>query len=194
MKYLLLSVLWITWCFLHSFFTATKTAAWFRFRLEKRFIYYRICYNLFSLFTVIPLLYWQGNIPGPVIIPLSPLLRAVKFVTIISAIIIMSGSFFSFDAGEFLGIKQLTDKKEAKGIVISRHGFYSIVRHPMYLAGVIFFLALMTDAVLAQFIGYFILAFYMIIGTIHEDRRLADELGDAYKEYQKEVPMLLPRF
>lgn len=106
----------------------------------------------------------------------------------------MSGSFFSFDAGEFLGIKQITDKREAKGIIISRHGIYGIVRHPMYLAGIILFLALMTDAMLPQFLGYLILAFYMIIGTIREDRRLAYELGDAYKKYQKDVPMLLPRF
>jgi len=34
----------------------------------------------------------------------------------------------------------------------------------------------------------------MIIGTIREDRRLANELGEEYKNYQKEVPMFLPRF
>lgn len=182
------------WCFLHSFFTATKTTSWFRSRLKKRFIYYRICYNLFSLFTVIPLLYWQGNISGPVVIPLSQLLKVVKLVTVISAVIIMAGSFLSFNAWEFLGIKQISNKIEGRETVIFRHGFYAIVRHPMYLAGIIFFLALMTDAMLSQFLGYLILTLYMIIGTIREDRRLAEELGNNYKKYQKEVPILLPKF
>lgn len=76
--------------------------------------------------------------------------------------------------------------------VISKHGFYGVVRHPMYLGGSVFFIVLATNAPLAQFPGYFILAAYMIIGTIREDRRLARELGNIYRNYQKEVPMLLP--
>lgn len=194
MNYILLCLLWVTWCFLHSFFSATKTTVWFRSRLENKFIYYRICYNIISLITVLPLLYWQGNIAGPVVIPLSPLMKIMKFITAISAIIIISGSFLSFDSGEFLGIRQITNKKEGQKALISRNGFYGAVRHPMYLAGVIFFLALMTDAMLSQFLGYLILAIYMMIGTLLEDRRLARELGEPYKTYQKEVPMLLPKF
>lgn len=195
MVYILLCILWITWCFLHSFFTNTKTSSWFRERLGTKFVYYRICYNLFSLITVLPLLYWQGIIPGPVVIPLSPFLKIIKSIAVLSAIIIVAGSFFSFDTREFLGIKQIITKKKEREEkpVISKHGFYGVVRHPMYLGGIVFFAALMTDATLAQFLGYFILAVYMIIGTIREDRRLAEELGDIYKNYQKEVPILLPK-
>jgi protein-S-isoprenylcysteine O-methyltransferase Ste14 len=195
MKYLLLCALWILWCFLHSFFTSTGTTTWFKEKLRKKFIYYRICYNLFSLVTVIPLLYWQGNISGPVIIPLSPILKIIKFFAIVSSIIIMAGSFFSFDIGEFLGIRQLKKgvDRSGKSIVISMHGFYGVVRHPMYFAGVIFFVALMTDSQLAQFLCYLILAVYMVIGSIREDRRLARELGDVYRAYQKKVPIFLPK-
>jgi protein-S-isoprenylcysteine O-methyltransferase Ste14 len=193
MKYLLLCILWITWCFLHSFFTNTETTIWFRERLGSKFVYYRICYNLFSLVTVLPLLYWQGTIEGPVVIPLSPVLEMIKLTAVLSSIAVIAGSFFSFDTGDFLGTKQLGKKEEKKEVVISKHGFYGIVRHPMYFAGVIFFVAMMTDARLSQFLGYFILAVYMVIGTFREDRRLANELGDIYRKYQKEVPLLLPK-
>jgi protein-S-isoprenylcysteine O-methyltransferase Ste14 len=63
----------------------------------------------------------------------------------------------------------------------------------MYLGGFVFFASLMTNASLAQFLGYFILAVYMIIGAFREDRRLARELGDVYRMYQKEVPLFFPK-
>ena len=194
MKYFLIVLLWILWCFLHSFFTATRITAWFKNRLKDKFAFYLIFYNLLSLITVLPLLYWQRTIPGPVVIKLSPFLLIFKYIALVLNSIIISGSSFSFDIKEFLGIRQITLRRQkTQGQPhISKHGFYGIVRHPMYLGGFIFFTALMTHAPLAQFLGYLILAVYMIIGTFMEDRRLVNELGKAYKDYQKEVPMFLP--
>lgn len=195
MEYFLLCMLWVLWCFLHSFFTATRTTTWFRNHLGERFKFYRLAFNLLSLITVLPLLYWQRNIEGPVVIPLSPLLKHLKIIVIIPTVVLMSAAFFSFDVREFMGIKQITGRaKEDTAPVIAKHGLYGLVRHPIYLGGFIFFLALMTDAPLAQFSGFLILAIYMVIGTFREDRRLANELGDVYRRYQKEVPMLLPGF
>ncbi|MEW6715516.1 MAG: isoprenylcysteine carboxylmethyltransferase family protein [Nitrospirota bacterium] len=195
MEYFLLCTLWIVWCFLHSFFTTSRTTTWFKNHLGNRVNFYRLAYNLFSLMTVLPLLYWHGKIAGPVVIPLSPLLRHFKIIIIIPAITLMAAAFFSFDTKEFLGIKQITGRTKINTVpAITKRGLYGIVRHPIYLAGFIFFLALITDAPLAQFLGYLILAIYMVIGTLREDRRLANELGDVYRRYQKEVPMFLPKF
>ncbi len=85
-------------------------------------------------------------------------------------------------------------QEEERQPVIKKHGLYGIVRHPMYLGGIIFFTASMVHAPLPQFLGYLILAMYMIIGTVREDRRLSRELGSMYREYQKEVPMIIPGF
>jgi protein-S-isoprenylcysteine O-methyltransferase Ste14 len=174
---------------------STKTTTWFKKRLGDKFAFYRISYNLFSLITVLPLLYWQHKIPGPVVIKFSPFLLFFKYLALISGTVLIVGAFFSFDIREFLGIRQISFRAQRTQSqpIISKHGFFGIVRHPMYLGGSVFFMALMTNAPLAQFLGYFILAVYMIIGTIREDRRLARELGDVYKNYQKEVPMFLPR-
>lgn len=191
MKYFLLCVLWILWCFLHSIFTSTKTTSWFKKRLGDKFTFYRIFYNLFSLITVLPLLYWQRTIAGHIVIKLSPFLLIFKYVALILSVIVIAGSFFTFDIKEFLGIGKIISRN--KKTIISKHGFYGIVRHPMYLGGFVFFLALMTHTPLAQFLGYLILAVYMIIGTVREDRRLANELGEEYRSYQKEIPMFLPK-
>lgn len=196
MNYLLLITLWIVWCFLHSFFTTTKTTTWFKERLENKFAFYRVFYNLFSTATVLPLLYWQSTVPGTVIIRLSTFLLIFKYLALILSVVLMTGAFFSFDVREFFGIRQIISRAQKEQTIpkISKHGFFGIVRHPMYLGGCIFFLALMIGAPLAQFPGYCVLAVYMIIGTIREDRRLARELGGVYKNYQNEVPMFLPVF
>jgi protein-S-isoprenylcysteine O-methyltransferase Ste14 len=202
MIYLLLCILWILWCFLHSFLTTTKTTAWFKSRLGNSFSFYRIFYNLFSLATVLPLLYWQMTIPGPVVIKLSPLLLFFKYAALICSAAIVAGSFFTFDVLEFAGIRQVKRRyqksqghleEEHRQPVISKHGFYGFVRHPMYLGGFVFIASLMTHTSLAQFLGYCILAVYMIVGTFREDKRLASELGDVYRRYQKEVPMFFPK-
>jgi protein-S-isoprenylcysteine O-methyltransferase Ste14 len=117
-----------------------------------------------------------------------------KYIVLVFGVIVIAGSFASFDIREFIGIRQKVsgDKQKEKDPVINKHGFYGIVRHPMYLGGIIFFTASMTDAPLPQFLGYLILAIYMIIGAVREDRRLSRELGNVYRNYQKEVPMILP--
>lgn len=195
MKYLLLCALWFLWCFLHSCLVTTRTTAWVKNQLGEKYAYYRIFYNLFSLITVLPLLYWQRTLTGPTFIPLPPYLIIFKYIALILSIIIISGAFFTFDIWEFTGIRKTESKEQQKEIepVISKHGMYGIVRHPMYLGGIIFFTASMTHAPLPQFLGYLILTIYIIIGTVREDRRLSRELGNVYRNYQKEVPMIIPR-
>lgn len=195
MKNYLLCALWTLWCFLHSFLVTTRTTAWFRNQLGGKYIFYRIFYNLFSLITALPLFYWQRTIPGPTVVPLPPYLIILKYIALISSVIIIAGAFLSFDILKFIGIRQRAsgDQQKEEGPVIKKHGLYGIVRHPMYLGGIIFFTASMTHAPLPQFLGYLILAIYMIIGTVREDRRLLRELGNVYGNYQKEVPMIIPR-
>jgi protein-S-isoprenylcysteine O-methyltransferase Ste14 len=119
----------------------------------------------------------------------------VKYLALIFSVTVIAGSFVTFDIWEFIGIRKTVsgDQDKEKQPVIKKHGLYGIVRHPMYLGGITFFAASMTHAPLPQFLGYLILAIYMIIGTISEDRRLSRELGEVYRNYQKEVPMILPR-
>ena len=191
MKYFFLCATWIQWCFLHSFLITPGTTIWLKKQVGGKFAYYRICYNLFSLITVLPLFYWQRTITGPIVLPLSPHLVIVKYTALVFSFIVVAGSFVSFDIREFFGIRQPQQKE--KEPAIHTHGLYGIVRHPMYLGGIIFFTASMTHVPLPQFLGYLILVMYMVIGTFREDRRLSRELGDMYIKYQKEVPMILPR-
>jgi protein-S-isoprenylcysteine O-methyltransferase Ste14 len=142
------------------------------------------------------------KIAGPVVIKLSSVLLLFKYTVLILSAVIIAGAFFSFNVFEFIGIRKICCRRQNtehrtqtpdKSPMIFKRGVYGIVRHPMYFGSFLFFTALMMHAPLAQFLGYGILAVYMVIGTIREDRRLANELGGEYRNYQKEVPMFLPK-
>jgi protein-S-isoprenylcysteine O-methyltransferase Ste14 len=60
----------------------------------------------------------------------------------------------------------------------------------MYLA-LIIYLWMQTFRVV-DIIVNIILTIYVIIGTILEEKKLILEFGEAYKQYQKKVPMLIP--
>jgi protein-S-isoprenylcysteine O-methyltransferase Ste14 len=75
-----------------------------------------------------------------------------------------------------------------------RDGIYRVVRHPIYLGGLV---AGVAYALMANYLGVYVLAVLAIpvvyVITLLEERELTDRFGDAYRQYQREVPRLVPR-
>ena len=73
-----------------------------------------------------------------------------------------------------------------------RAGAFRFTRHPGNLGALGFFLFLprMTAnrAVLTALV-----ALYVVLGSMHEEYRLREAYGDAYKRYRRTVPFLIPR-
>ena len=71
-------------------------------------------------------------------------------------------------------------------------GPYRWVRHPLYL-----FMILMIwscpDLTADRLLFNGLWTVWIVIGSILEERDLVSEFGDAYREYQRKVPMLIPR-
>ena len=72
-------------------------------------------------------------------------------------------------------------------------GPYRWVRHPLYLSMILMIWScpnLTRDRLLFNVLW----TLWIVIGSIFEERDLIAEFGDAYREYQKQVPMLIPRY
>jgi len=71
-------------------------------------------------------------------------------------------------------------------------GPYRWVRHPLYLFMIVLFWScpiLTTDRLLFNILW----TIWVVVATVMEERDLTDDFGDAYRDYQAKVPMLLPR-
>ena len=85
----------------------------------------------------------------------------------------------------------LAKPKTAVALVeLKRNGLLGLVRHPMYLA-LILYLWCQTFRIMDLVINT-LLTLYVLIGTWLEERKLVLEFGEAYLRYQRQVPMLIP--
>lgn len=88
---------------------------------------------------------------------------------------------------------ETSETHRAKKII--NDGVYSIVRHPQYLGGLFGHIGI--TFLLSSL--YSLLCFPLMVTIVYfiskkEEKELIKEFGDAYENYQKKVPMLIPRF
>jgi len=90
-----------------------------------------------------------------------------------------------------VGIPELSQGRRGR---LLRDGIYGVVRHPRYLSAGI---GLIANALIVNHLGLYILILatlppgYLVL--ILEERDLIDRFGEAYREYQRDVPRLVPR-
>jgi methanethiol S-methyltransferase len=91
----------------------------------------------------------------------------------------------------FIGLRQLLLPEDMTPPRLVTGGLYRFVRHPLYTAGLVFIwlIPIMTWNLLALIIG---LSAYIIIGAYFEERKLLLDFGDAYADYRRHTPMLIP--
>jgi protein-S-isoprenylcysteine O-methyltransferase Ste14 len=74
---------------------------------------------------------------------------------------------------------------------LASKGPYRFVRHPIY-----FFILLMLwsypDITLDRLLFNILFSNWMVLATFWEEKDLKDAFGEAYRDYQKRVPMLIP--
>ena len=77
---------------------------------------------------------------------------------------------------------------------VIRKGVFGIIRHPIYLGSILFYLGLLTFtfSIIATIIWIFTIVFYCFIAK-HEEKLLLKKFGKDYEEYMREVPILIPR-
>ena len=93
-----------------------------------------------------------------------------------------------------IGIPELSSAEQRKGKLL-KDGIYRVVRHPRYLSAGI---AVIAIALFVDYVGVYVLILLLFpLGypmLVFEERDLVDRFGEEYRQYQREVPRILPRW
>jgi methanethiol S-methyltransferase len=195
MKYLILSIIWAGYCFLHSYLISTRFTNVAARLLKNYYAFYRLFYILVSLVLLVLVIDYTSQLDNQIIITYVPPWSIIRYVFMWGALLMFFWAFFfNYDSLSFFGIRQILNfgkiKKIDPSVELKKNGLLGITRHPMYLA-LIIYLWCQTFR-LVDIVVNILLTIYVIIGTKLEEKKLVLEFGESYVKYQKEVPMLIP--
>lgn len=177
----------ITFCILHSIFASPRIKSWLQSSSKHPLTGYRFTYNLFSMLMFgWVMLAWQSTsvlfvAPGI----WSLILYGMQFLILWASFICLRQTGLA----AFLG----TDfKRENRTSALTTTGCYAVVRHPLYLLGILFLL--LNPVITTRWIALTILSIpYLLFGALIEERRMLRNLGAIYSSYQRDVPFLIPK-
>lgn len=178
------------WGIVHSLLASIQFKNFLRAALGNRFMKsYRLLYNLFAVFSILPVLYLMVFLPDrplyQVPTPWSYLMRIGQLVSLLFLLV----AVLQTDILSFIGLRQLVEEETQGGLVTS--GLYHFVRHPLYTFSLLI-LWLSPSMSVNAFIVYSALTLYVLIGIVFEERKLVREFGQEYTSYRSVTPMLIP--
>ncbi len=187
--YFLLALVWGSFFALHSAFASPPAKRWLGAHRV-----YRLAYNVCSFVLLLFALGYTALIPPVWLLPRNAVTQFVGLALATYGILVLRAAAKQYDWGHFFGTKQLRDGASEHEETLRTEGILQRVRHPLYLALIL----LLT--------GYFFFApswsnlvvwactmAYLPVGIFLEERKLVGRFGEAYRRYQREVPMLFPR-
>lgn len=159
---------------------------------------YRLIYNAIALAAIAPALYLAWTLPDVELYRFPAPFDSIALALQGLALIGLAYSVYQMDWTFFVGLRQLigppahTTLDSTSTAQLVTTGLHRYVRHPLYTTSLIilYLVSPMTLNRLALVVGIHL---YFWIGSIFEERKLVREFGDAYRDYQRRVPRLLPR-
>jgi protein-S-isoprenylcysteine O-methyltransferase Ste14 len=114
---------------------------------------------------------------------------ALQVAAFVAALALFWAGGRRYDLGRFLGTRP--EREEASAEPLVTDGIQGRVRHPLYTAGYLALFASVGDPFsLATAVWASV---YLAIGTWIEERRLLGLYGEAYRDYRRRVPPVVPR-
>ena len=185
---------WLFWCLLHSLLITNSLTAYLRRLLGRRYAFFRIFYNLFSLLSAAAVFFLQVRLPRQLLWSWHGEWRILQGALLLYAFFMLAAGARVYDLSAFSGISQIRSYRRgttAAGMPFTCKGILQVVRHPWYSGGLAFLWGVghISDVSLPAKV---VLSAYLVIGAMLEERKLRAALGDAYAAYQRRVPMFFP--
>ena len=191
---LFIALLWILWCALHSTLITKTVTDYAKKKLGYQYRFYRLFFNIVSLVTLAPLLYYSASHKGPLVFQWEGPLLIVKYLLLVTGICLFVAGARHYSMSQFIGIHQIktgqTDHTLSEYDTFDTSGILSVIRHPWYTGGIIIIWS--SDIYLSTLLNNIVVSAYFVVGSFLEERKLLLDFGDKYREYQKNVSMLIP--
>ncbi len=191
---ILLCLLWLIWCFLHSLLISHWWLDRLRRLTGRYFSLYRIGYVLFSTLSLIPLLVFQYSLPYRTLFSWQGPWKIIQLLLLGYACVLFFWGKTSYDMDHFLGIsgwRSFRRGEKPRSLPFRENGILAYLRHPWYSAGIaiVWGMGSVTTVTLPVKL---LLTGYFLAGTLLEEKKLIKEIGEPYRRYRDRVPMLFP--
>ncbi|MEP7258449.1 MAG: isoprenylcysteine carboxylmethyltransferase family protein [Flavitalea sp.] len=155
------------------------------------FVYYRICYSVFSALHLGLVLWYQFLIPDYRLYSPGWIMPALTAPFLVLSLIVIAVSVYKYFF-HLSGIAVFTNI--APSDELFRKGLHRYVRHPLYSGTLLLVWSLFSlFPLLSNLLACTIISLYTIIGIRWEEKKLRETFGLDYKKYADQTPMLFPR-
>ncbi|HUI67382.1 MAG TPA: isoprenylcysteine carboxylmethyltransferase family protein [Nitrospirota bacterium] len=196
-------IIFLIFAFIHSI----TVARWFKQSCNRALgitfmrVWYRFLYNAVSFISGAIAIYLIWQVPDRVLWEGPLWFRWTLHLIQIAGLAFGALAFDYLNAQEFLGFKQVwryLKRGEVAGDMegltdreLVTTGVYGIVRHPMYLAGIIVF-TFNPNITVNSLLITVLADLYFLFGVFIEERRFLKIFGEEYRMYMQHVPRLIP--
>jgi len=183
---------------MHTILALKSVKEYIAFRVGKLMAFYRMVYILFSLF-LFAVFFMVAPKPDINIYDFHYPYDIVIFIIQLLALMGLLSAAAEIDIREFMGLNQirrwLNSEYKAKDLdekpVLYTGGFHGCSRHPVYFFTILF-LGLRPAMDLFYLTAFLCISAYFYIGSIFEERRMIQNFGEQYRQYQSKVPRIIP--
>ena len=187
---------WVLFGALHSAFAAVPVKRWVSAHVGRAFRYYRIVYNVLAVVLLLGLIVFQfGYAPVAYLVTPSVPLKALGALAVVMGLWVMCVAIGGYNRREFAGLDTLeTGVSHLAPSELKLDGLARYVRHPLYFGTLLFTWGIfLCQPTAANLLSDAFLTAYVWVGSRFEERKLLREFGEAYRQYRRRVPALLPR-
>jgi protein-S-isoprenylcysteine O-methyltransferase Ste14 len=190
---LILALFLVFYTLAHSLLASLPVKSWTRRILGPAADrWYRLIYNLLAGLTLLPLLPLLALLPDQILYIVPAPWRWLMVGGQVLALVGLGIAFLQSAPLYFAGLMQLLAPEPPKTGLFIVTGLHRWMRHPLYSFSIL--LIWLTPAMTVNLlVTYVFFTLYFYIGSMHEESRLVAEFGEAYKEYQRHAPRLIPR-
>lgn len=196
MDYLLLAVLWITWCFFHSAMISLTVTRFLDSHLKPAVIGYRLFFNSVAGVSLLLLAGYSHSLERIALFQWTGAWWLLKGLMLAGALFFFVAGSRQYDMDRFLGLRQIRTRNISASLdrddTFTTSGILAWTRHPWYAGTFLFLWSWFNTLYLSTLIVNVILTVYVVVGTLLEEKKLIARYGEAYRKYQKQVPMFFP--